>query len=157
MATEIRLVSLKPNITEILGALGVGSSLVGMTRFCVLPPGAKSIPIVADYVSVDTEKILGVRPTWVIGSEENSLKKEVDFLTSHGIRVTLHRFTTLADTYKSIQAIADGLGLSEGGTVLVSEMKRQLDAFPAIGSPLSGQRYNPGTSACKECLSLSNS
>ena len=38
------IVSLKPNITEILFALGAGDKLVGVTRYCNYPEAAKEKP-----------------------------------------------------------------------------------------------------------------
>src|SRR5262245_28648496 len=41
VATVRRIVSLAPNITEILFALGLGERVVGVTEFCNYPPEAQ--------------------------------------------------------------------------------------------------------------------
>jgi ABC-type hemin transport system substrate-binding protein len=75
-----RIISLKPNITEIVFALGAGNQLVGVTRFCQRPPEAAKLPRVADYVSIDVEKTLAQRPDLILASMENASRKEVEFL-----------------------------------------------------------------------------
>ena len=80
-----RVVSLVPNVTEMLFAVGAGSQVVGVTQFCDRPPEAKSLPKVADYIRVDAEKVLQLKPDLVIGSAENSSQKEVFFLMERGV------------------------------------------------------------------------
>lgn len=128
------IISLKPNITEILFALGVGDRLVGVTTWCDYPPEVKKIDRVADYVQVDVEKVLLKQPKLVIGSEENSSKGDVEFLRKQGIDVRLYPFGRLSDTYRSIEEIARLLGVAERGNELVTEMVRQFDGLTTHGS-----------------------
>ena len=44
-----RVVSLAPNITEILYAIGAGHLLVGNTRYCKYPPEARKVPKIGGY------------------------------------------------------------------------------------------------------------
>jgi len=133
--SQERIISLKPNITEILISLGVGDQLIGVTTYCVLPKQKQAMAKVADYVHIDVEKVLTLRPTIVFGSKENSIKKEIEFLKKQGIQVELLPFGRLSSTYSSIQSIASKLGLSGQGRQLVRSMKGSLDQ---IKSTVSG-------------------
>jgi len=61
-----RVVSLAPNITEILYAIGAGHLLVGNTRYCKYPPEARKVPKIGGYYDPSYERIVAARPDVVI-------------------------------------------------------------------------------------------
>lgn len=135
-----RIVSLKPNITEILFSLGLGEEVVGVTTYCNYPKEAKKIDKVADYVHVDVEKIITLHPTVVLGSEENSQKKEIEFLKSRGIDVKVYPFYNLAVTKASIVGMADYFGISGKGHLIVEEMNEALGRLKGRGEKNGGKK-----------------
>src|SRR5512139_1573263 len=48
-----RIVSLAPNVTEILFSLGLDEEIVGVSTHCNYPEKAKSRPRVGSYISLD--------------------------------------------------------------------------------------------------------
>ncbi|HCU24267.1 MAG TPA: hypothetical protein DF383_04540 [Deltaproteobacteria bacterium] len=148
-----RIVSLKPNITEILFDLGLGSRVVGVTRYCERPPEAKSRTVVADYVKIFPEAVLRLRPDLVIATQENSSQKEIEFLTrrgltvftvgsaehsspslvaalrSKGLEVDSLGFATIEETLRSIEALGKLLDAEEVATATTSKMRRELAAL----------------------------
>ena len=62
-----RIVSLAASITQNLYLLGANEDIVGCTRFCITEP-TDSIPVVADAVSVNMEKIVALQPDIVLAS-----------------------------------------------------------------------------------------
>ncbi len=119
-----RIISLKPNITEILFALGVGGQVVGVTTWCDYPEAAKKLPKVADYININTERIMALKPDLVIGSEENSVKSQFAALNSAGIRTMTAPFATIEDLYGSIGKIAEAVGKKDAGKKLVAEIRK---------------------------------
>jgi iron complex transport system substrate-binding protein len=65
---RIRVVSLAPNVTSILLALGAGRGLVGVSRWCkdVAKVGRRST--VGDCWKLDVDQVMKLEPTLVIGS-----------------------------------------------------------------------------------------
>ena len=61
-----RVVSLIPATTELLFAIGAGSSLVGRTSYCDYPPAAKAVPDLGDGIRPSIEAVLGQRPDLVV-------------------------------------------------------------------------------------------
>ena len=61
-----RIVSLSPNITEILFALGLGESVVGVTRFCLYPPEAQEKKKVGGFIDPNYEAIAALQPDLVL-------------------------------------------------------------------------------------------
>ena len=61
-----RIISLVPNVTEILFAIGAGPEVVAVSNYDVEPPEVRSLPTVGALVDPDTEKIISLRPDLVI-------------------------------------------------------------------------------------------
>ena len=72
--TPARLVSLAPNITEILFALGLGANVAGATRFCDFPPEALAVPRVGGFVDPNIELVEALRPDLIIAFRGNPLR-----------------------------------------------------------------------------------
>jgi len=159
-----RLISLKPNLTEILFALGVGSDVVGVTQWCTRPEEAKKLPKVADYVKAFPEEILRLKPDLVIGTIENGSQKEIQFLLDRGIHVlTLGSaavsskqeidrlqalgidvnslgFATLDQTLRSIDALGILLGKRETAAAITTKMRSELAELKAASDQSSKVR-----------------
>jgi iron complex transport system substrate-binding protein len=69
-----RIVSMAPNVTEILFALGLGGRVVGVTRFCDHPPEARGIKRVGGLVDPNIEVIRSLDPDLVIAFRGNPLR-----------------------------------------------------------------------------------
>jgi iron complex transport system substrate-binding protein len=68
-----RIISLAPNITEILFALGAGDRVVGVTRYCDYPPEAAGKEKIGGFLDPDVERIKGLRPDVVVAFRGNPL------------------------------------------------------------------------------------
>ena len=68
-----RIVSLAPNITEILFALGLGGRIVGVTRYCDYPAQALQKEKIGGMVDPNLERIQALRPELIIGFRGNPL------------------------------------------------------------------------------------
>ncbi len=134
-----RIVSLKPNITEILFALGAGDSVVGVTKYCDYPEQAKKLPKIADYTRPFVEPIVALEPDLVIGSREESSRKSIVELEKLGIKTEILPFTTLDETISSIIKISEIVGKEVEGEKIVeqmrarlSEMKKKWEKIPKV-------------------------
>ncbi len=68
-----RIVSLAPNITEILFSLGLGDRIVGVTRFCNFPEEALEKEKIGGMVDLSLERIEFLQPDLVIAFRGNPL------------------------------------------------------------------------------------
>jgi iron complex transport system substrate-binding protein len=69
-----RIVSMAPNVTEILFAIGLGGRVVGVTRFCDYPPKARRLPRIGGLVDPNIEVIRSLDPDLVIAFRGNPLR-----------------------------------------------------------------------------------
>jgi ABC-type Fe3+-hydroxamate transport system substrate-binding protein len=64
-----RIVSLAPSNTEILFAMGLGDTVVGVTSLCDYPEEAQEIEKVGDLMEMNVEKVVALTPDLVLGTE----------------------------------------------------------------------------------------
>ncbi|NPV88036.1 ABC transporter substrate-binding protein [Coprothermobacteraceae bacterium] len=70
-----RVLSLAPNMTEIMYALGVQGSLMGRTPADDYPPEVKNIPIMGDYTQPNLEILLTKNPDLILATK--SFRKDL--------------------------------------------------------------------------------
>lgn len=86
-----RIVSLVPSWTETLFALGLGGSVVGVTRFCVEPAaGIAALPKIGGTKNPDLRAIVELAPDLVVANAEENRREDVEQLRAAGVAV----FTT---------------------------------------------------------------
>lgn len=132
--TPLRVVSLKPNITEALVELGAGSNIVGITRFCKNPNN--SAAIVADYTSIAIEDVLRLRPDVVFTSDENAQERQVRELKSLGLNVVMTSFKSYEDMIKSLEIMAKNLNLERNWQNLQAKLTTSWQEINALVTKL---------------------
>jgi len=131
-----RLVSLAPNITEIVYALGLGDELVGDTDYCDFPPQAKDKPHVGTMVNPSLERIVALKPDLALGTPEANRRETADQLERLGIPVYGVTASTLEGTLASIEDLGKILGHEAEAKNLVAQMQARIDR---VEKPLEGQ------------------
>ena len=69
-----RIISLAPNITEIIFALDLGPKIVAVTRYCDYPPPAQAKEKIGGMIDPNLEKIKSLNPDLIIGFRGNPLR-----------------------------------------------------------------------------------
>jgi iron complex transport system substrate-binding protein len=128
-----RIVTLAPNLTEIVYALGLGDKLAGDTNECDNPPAAKSKPHVGEPQNPSLEAILALHPDLVLAADSINRVDTADALQRLGIAV----YTAGGDTQSvlgildSIAKMGDVMGAKTQGDELVAGLRQRLDALHA--------------------------
>ena len=73
--TPDRIISLAPNITEILFALGLGERIVGVTNFCDYPEEAMNKQKVGGMTNPSLEAVVSLRPDIVVMTTDGNQKE----------------------------------------------------------------------------------
>ena len=102
-----RIVSVAPNVTEILFALGLEDRLVGVSVYCQYPPAALKKEKIGGYINPSLEKIVALRPNLVIGIAEGDLKTFVDKLAGLNVPVYITNPRDALEVLTSIQKIGE--------------------------------------------------
>jgi iron complex transport system substrate-binding protein len=122
-----RIVSLAPNHTEILYALGVGDRVVGVTEYCNYPPEAAAKPKVGDFITVDLEQVVGLEPDLVLATTMH-MAETVPALQERGITVFVLDPQSVVAVLESIQKIGQLTDRESEAEALVADMQARIAA-----------------------------
>lgn len=123
-----RIVSLAPNLTEMVYALGADARLVGVTDWCNYPPAAKSKTSVGQVINPSLEQIVALKPQLVLATTAGNRRETVTALERLGISVYAFNPRSVEDVLASLQTLADVLGISEVGAELTARLRERLEA-----------------------------
>lgn len=136
-----RIVSLAPNVTEILFSLGAGDRIVGVSSFCNYPPEALLKEKIGGYTNPNLEVIVSLKPDLVIGTPNVgnkeailNLKKVID------ADILLFKAENLEDSYKMIEDIGRSIGEEERAGKLVLSLKSEIKSLQKMASSLERKR-----------------
>jgi len=135
-----RVISLAPNLTEIVFAVGAGSALVGDTTYCDFPAEAKNVEKVGDTLHPSLEKIIALRPQLVLVSTASQLEVFTEQLKTHNIEVFVTDARDLDGVFKSILQIGEIVGKQDEAESLVAKLRERTNAVEAAVKPLPKAR-----------------
>jgi iron complex transport system substrate-binding protein len=123
-----RVITLAPNLTEIVFAVGGGDRLVGNTTYCDYPPEAKSIAKVGDSLQPSLERIIALRPQVVLISTASQLEVFTRQLQNQNIAVFVTDPHDLEGVFRSIEHVGNILGQTEQTTLLLKQLRERTSA-----------------------------
>src|SRR6185295_10864853 len=121
-----RVVSLAPNLTEIVFAVGGGGKLVGRTSYCDFPAEAKAVTEVGDTLHPSLERIIALKPQVVLVSTASQLEVFTKQLQDHDISVFVTDPHDLEGVFRSIEKVGEILGLTDRANQTVEALKQRV-------------------------------
>jgi iron complex transport system substrate-binding protein len=123
-----RIISLAPNVTEILFALGLESRVAGVTSYCDFPEAAKAKEKIGDTLQPNLEKIISLKPDLVAVSTSSQLENLTQRLDQLAIPVYITNPRSVRDVAASIRSLGEVTGTVDRARVLAAEMESRIDA-----------------------------
>lgn len=124
----MKIVSLSPNITEILFAIGLGENVVGVTSYCDFPPEANEKNIIGTITQPNTETILTLKPDLILTTASSLHQNFCDKFQKLGLKSIALEVEQLEDIYKAILSISKECGIEDRGKELVYSIKCDMEA-----------------------------
>ncbi|HMS41643.1 MAG TPA: cobalamin-binding protein [Pyrinomonadaceae bacterium] len=121
-----RAVSLAPNLTENIFAVGAGDKLVGVTTFCNYPEDAKKIVKVGDTMNPNMETIIALKPQVVFVSTASQIENFTKTLEEQNITVFVTNPTNLNGVLANLRQLGDIFGTTERTAILLNEMQERI-------------------------------
>ena len=123
-----RVISLAPNLTEIVFAVGAGDRLVGRTTYCDYPAEAKAVTEVGDTLQPSLEKVIALQPQVVLISTASQLEVFTHQLQNQNIAVFITNPHDLDGVFRSIEQVGEILGQQQQATLLVQKLRNRARA-----------------------------
>jgi len=120
-----RIVSLAPNITEILYSLGLDEEIVGVSNHCNFPEKAKRKVRVGSYISLDFEKITSLNPDLIIATGAGNTREMVDRLGKLGFQTYVIFPKKFDDILQSIIHIGQVVNRDREARGIIEGMRRR--------------------------------
>ncbi|MGA9998371.1 MAG: cobalamin-binding protein [Pyrinomonadaceae bacterium] len=123
-----RIVSLAPNLTEIVYAVGAGNRLVGDTEQCDYPAEAKQVAKVGDTIKPSIERIVALHPQIILVSTASQLEAFTKQLDEQRIAVFVTDPHDLEGILRSIQTLGDLFNEHERAANVVKDLRARTSA-----------------------------
>lgn len=136
-AAPRRMVSLSPAVTSMLFELGLQDRLVGVTRYCRLPPGYAGLPRLGGG-DAPLEGLMAVKPDLVLAGTVLP-ESEVRRLESLPLAVVVFRQQTFEDIFEDATALAALLGAGAEARARIGEARDRLEAIRKNRPPRGGK------------------
>jgi iron complex transport system substrate-binding protein len=120
-----RIVSLAPNITEILFTLGIDEEIVGVSIHCNFPEKAKDKIQVGSYISLDFERVVSLKPDLVIATGAGNTRDMVERLGKLGFPTYVIFPKNFNDILQSIAHLGQVVDREKEATAVIQDMKRR--------------------------------
>jgi len=131
-----RIVSLAPNITETLFALGLDEEIVGVTVFSDYPEAATSKPKVGSFVNISLEKVVSLNPDLVISTANGNKKETVEQLERMGLPVYVINPGSFEEILTVVLNIGRITGRENEAKTLVDNLQKRIRSVVSLTKDL---------------------
>ncbi len=122
-----RIVSLAPNITEILFSLGLDEEIAGVSTHCNFPATARSKVRVGSYIRLDFEKIAALNPDVIIATGAGNTRDMVDRLGKLGFHTYVIYPKNFRDILQSIAHIGRVVNREKEARAIIEGMRERCE------------------------------
>jgi iron complex transport system substrate-binding protein len=122
-----RIVSLAPNLTEILFALGLDDKIIGVTLNCDHPPEALQKIKIGSYWQPDTEAVIAAKPDLVITLKIPQHENIANSLKGLGYKVLALKAEKIKELPIVIREISIYTGSKQNAEKLIENISNKLD------------------------------
>jgi len=135
-----RMVTIAPNLTEIVADLGALDRLVATVDTSNHPSAARTVPRIGDHQRLDLERLIALRPEVVLVWTHGGTERELEALRRAGLALFKVEPMRLDEVPGAIEKVARLLGLDAVGRGRAAALREALAALraarPAAAAPV---------------------
>jgi iron complex transport system substrate-binding protein len=139
-----RIITLAPNLAELVYAAGAGDKMVAATRYSDYPEAVKRLPLVGDAFALNLERIATLKPdvvlVWLSGTPERQRSALKALAKRQGFAVFESEIRSVADiggTLERIGQLADSQTVANAQAAALSAQWQSLSAQYAQAAPVT--------------------
>jgi len=127
-----RIISLAPNITEIIFALDLGEKVVGVTRYCDFPEEASEKEKIGGMIDPNLENIKALNPDLIIGFRGNPLRILKRIRSLHLPLFVLEIGTNLETVFLLIKKIGIITQKEKKAETFIQSLRKRYDKIQSV-------------------------
>ena len=143
-----RIISLAPNITEILFALGLDKRIAGVTSYCDYPEEAEKKQKIGGMSNPSLEAVVSLKPDMVVMTTDGNPKEFEERLRSMNIRTYVFTAKRISELPMGIRKLGTALGVNRKAEELANSVEKALDGIRNRRS--AGRGPHPATGLKKK-------
>jgi iron complex transport system substrate-binding protein len=128
-----RIISLAPNITEILFAMGLSDRIAGVTTVCDFPEGAKKKPKIGGMSNPSLEAVVSLKPDMVVMTTDGNPQWFEERLRGLHIKTYVFRARKFSELAQGIRDLGLALGTKGKADALAGEIEKGINRYRARG------------------------
>jgi iron complex transport system substrate-binding protein len=133
--TPRRIISLAPNVTEILYDLGLGEQVIAVSSYCNYPPAVKMKPKIGGMSNPSLETIIAMKPDMVVLTDDGNPREIEQRLRKLGIRTYVFRAKRLDDLTHEIRAMGTALQIRDRAERRAERIDRVIRRYAKASRP----------------------
>jgi len=126
-----RIISLAPNLTEIIFELGLGDQIIAVSNFDTYPEEVEKLPRIGGYFNPNLELMISMRPDVIFGLSGKSTK--MDKLKKTGAVIHQFKCDKVSEVYDTIQSIGKILSVETSADSLCKQLQNGLNQLHLPG------------------------
>lgn len=130
-----RIIALSPSVTENLFAVGAGEQVVGVSAYSDYPPEAAHLPVVADAVQINLERLLSLEPDLVV-ADLQVVEAHLERLAALGVPVFAVDVPDLEALFDTLLLLGRVTGHEVTAQELVASLRERVAAVENRTAPL---------------------
>jgi len=119
-------VSLAPQITEILYAMGLEEKIAAVTSVCDYPPRVKEKPRIGGMSNPSLEAVISIRPDLVVMTMDGNPREFQEKLSALGIRTYVFTAKRISELPQGIRDLGKAIGETGSAERLAGQIEREL-------------------------------
>ena len=124
-----RVITLAPNLTEFVFAVGAGSSLVGTVDTSLYPEAAKAVPRIGDHSRLDVERVLSLNPDLMLAWHHGNNGREIAQLEAARVKFFYLEPRRLEDVPRALERIGALFGREAQGRAKADALRSRLEVL----------------------------
>jgi iron complex transport system substrate-binding protein len=127
--TFSRVVTLAPNLAELVYAAGAGDTLVGVSAYSDYPAAALDLPVIGDAFMVDQEQLAILQPDLLLVWKSGTPAHVVDELRRIGYNVEVIQTRGIVDVAAALRRIGELTGYADKAHEVAAAFEAGLDSI----------------------------